>query len=123
LNLGASSDVRPLKVLAKLAKSSGPGGKAMGSKSMRIRLVTAGAALAIALGAATAQGGMAWAADKVGTNGSESIIGTNGPDTIYALNGFDVLEGKRGNDELYAGKGPDEVYGGKSADYLVGGTG
>src|SRR5215208_4704197 len=90
---------------------------------MAARIRRAVVAVALALLIATALAGAAWAATKVGTNGSDLLIGTDHSDVIYGLNGQDLLRSKPGADELYGGKGPDALVGNRGADYLVGGSG
>lgn len=65
----------------------------------------------------------AYAATKVGTNGSNLLFGTDRGDILYGLNGGDHLRGKQGSDELYAGAGKDEARGSRGDDYIVGGSG
>jgi Ca2+-binding RTX toxin-like protein len=89
---------------------------------MAARIRRAVVAVVLALLMATALAGAAWAAERVGTNGPDTLIGTEGPDVIYGLSGFDSLNGKAGDDELYGGKGEDTLSGGRGADYLVGGS-
>jgi Ca2+-binding RTX toxin-like protein len=95
----------------------------MGSKSMRLRLVTAGVALALAILAATAQAGPAWAATLVGNAGDNQLIGTSEKDEIYGLAGGDAIDGRGKADELHGGRGIDEILGRSGNDYIVGGRG
>ena len=92
--------------------------------------------------------GLAWAVNKVGTNGPDTLRGTNGDDNLvgkggqddlFALRGDDNLLGGPGKDFLFGGNerfetaggeknmvggpGNDVVYGGKGSDNLVGGGG
>jgi Ca2+-binding RTX toxin-like protein len=57
--------------------------------------------------------GVAWAANK---------IGTDGPNTLWGTNGADNLFGMGGNDKLYALRGNDNLLGGPGSDFVVGGT-
>jgi Ca2+-binding RTX toxin-like protein len=54
--------------------------------------------------------GVAWAVNK---------IGTDGPDTITGTNGDDNLIGKGGNDRLFALDGRDNLLGGPGKDVVV----
>jgi Ca2+-binding RTX toxin-like protein len=90
---------------------------------MAARIRRAGVAVAFALLMATALTGAAWAATKVGTNGSDLLIGTNARDTIYGLNGPDDVLARASNDRLYGGSDSDEIHGGRNADYIVAGQG
>jgi Ca2+-binding RTX toxin-like protein len=53
--------------------------------------------------------GVAWAVNK---------IGTDGPDTLRGTNGADNLLGKGGNDRLFALDGRDTLLGGPGKDWL-----
>src|ERR687898_891264 len=53
--------------------------------------------------------GVAWAVNK---------IGTDGPDTLRGTNGNDNLIGKGGNDRLYALNGRDNLLGGPGKDVV-----
>ena len=55
--------------------------------------------------------GVAWAVNK---------IGTDGPDTLRGTNGNDNLIGKGGNDRLFALDGRDNLLGGPGKDVVVG---
>ena len=79
--------------------------------------------MAVQLLLATALAGAAWAATKVGTNGSDLLIGTNARDTIYGLDGPDDVLARANNDRLYGGSDSDEIHGGRNADYIVAGQG
>jgi len=70
----------------------------------RVVLVIAGMALALLLAS-----GVAWAVNK---------IGTNGPDTLRGTNGADNLLGRGGNDRLFALDGPDNLLGGPGKDWV-----
>src|SRR5688572_4255926 len=54
--------------------------------------------------------GVAWAVNK---------IGTDGPDTLRGTNGNDNLVGKGGNDVLYSLAGRDNLLGGAGKDCLL----
>ena len=54
--------------------------------------------------------GVAWAVNK---------IGTDGPDTLRGTNGDDNLIGKGGNDDLYALNGRDTLVGGPGKDVVA----
>jgi hypothetical protein len=100
------------------AKTSRKGGKRMVTRIRR-----AVVAVALALLMATALAGAAWAATKVGTNGSDLLIGTKARDAIYGLDGPDDVLGRANNDRLYGGSDSDEIRGNRNADYIVGGQG
>ena len=53
--------------------------------------------------------GVAWAVNKVGTDG---------PDTLRGTNGADNLIGKGGNDRLFALRGRDTLLGGPGKDWV-----
>ncbi len=93
-------------------------------------LLTFGAALVLALGAATVVpspatgtgvtcGGQA--ATIVGTHGDDVLHGTAGPDVIVAMGGADVIYAKGGDDVVCGRDGVDVVYGGPGRDVLIGG--
>jgi Ca2+-binding RTX toxin-like protein len=71
------------------------------------RLIFVLAVMAVTLVVA---GGVAWAANK---------IGTDGPDTLRGTNGNDNLIGKGGTDELYSLAGRDNLLGGAGKDCLI----
>ena len=73
----------------------------------RVVLVLAAMALALLLAS-----GVAWAVNKVGTNG---------PDTLRGTNEDDNLVGKRGQDDLFALRGKDNLLGGPGRDNVLGG--
>ena len=74
----------------------------------RVALVVAAMALALILAS-----GVAWAVNKVGTNG---------PDTLKGTNGDDNLVGRSGNDRIFSLAGKDNLLGGPGKDILLGGT-
>lgn len=91
--------------------------------------------------------GVAWAVNKIGTDGPDTLRGTNGADNLlglggndklFALAGKDNLQGGDGKDlvlggnkrhpsggdkNLFSGDGNDVVLGGKGSDNVLGGTG
>ena len=87
--------------------------------------------LLLALMAATlvVASGLAWAVNKVGTNGPDTLRGTNGSDNLLGKGGDDVLFGLGGRDNLLGGEGKDWVLGGNERrplevdKNLVGGPG
>ncbi len=104
-------------------------------------LVLAAMALALLLAS-----GVAWAVNKVGTGGPDTLRGTNsadnlsgegGNDRLFALEGRDHLLGgpgkdwvdthptefRRGDKNLQGGPGNDAVIGGRGADKVLGGDG
>ena len=56
--------------------------------------------------------GVAWAVNKIGTDGSDTLRGTNGADNLIGRGGNDTLFALAGNDNLLGGAGRDEVFGG-----------
>jgi len=56
--------------------------------------------------------GLAWAVNKVGTNGPDTLRGTNGDDNLLGKGGNDDLFGLGGSDNLLGGEGRDAVLGG-----------
>ena len=56
--------------------------------------------------------GVAWAVNKIGTDGSDTLRGTNGADNLIGRGGNDTLFALAGNDNLLGGAGKDEVFGG-----------
>jgi hypothetical protein len=90
----------------------------------RVALVVAAMALALLLAS-----GVAWAVNKVGTNGPDTLRGTNRADNLVGLGGNDQLFALRGNDFLLGGPGKDIVLGGNEErafggdKKLVGGSG
>ena len=73
----------------------------------RLVFLLAGIALALVLAS-----GVAWALNKVGTNGPDTLRGTNGDDNLSGEGGNDVLFGLGGSDNLVGGPGKDNVLGG-----------
>ena len=67
--------------------------------------------------------GVALAAVKFGTNGSDFLIGTKDDDVLYAKGGTDFIDGRGGDDVLYGGAGSDEVISFPGDDILFGGRG
>jgi Ca2+-binding RTX toxin-like protein len=90
----------------------------------RVVLVLAAMALALLLAS-----GVAWALNKVGTNGPDTLRGTNGADHLSGRDGNDILLALAGNDNLLGGTGKDIVLGGNERGFsggdknLVGGPG
>jgi hypothetical protein len=109
----------------------------------RVALVLIVMALALLLAS-----GVAWAVNKIGTNGPDTLRGTNGndnllgkggSDVLFSLNGRDNLLGGAGKDcllcvneqfrfftgekNLQGGPGNDFVWAGKGSDNVVGGEG
>src|ERR671916_639622 len=77
-----------------------------GAKRMR-RVVLVLVAMALAL---LLVSGVAWAVNK---------IGTDGPDTLRGTNGDDNLLGRGANDVLYALAGRDNLLGAEGKDWLL----
>jgi hypothetical protein len=74
----------------------------------RVALVLATMALALLL-----TSGVAWAVNK---------IGTDGPDTLWGTNRDDNLSGRGGNDDLFGLGGRDNLVGGAGKDVVLGGN-
>jgi Ca2+-binding RTX toxin-like protein len=68
-------------------------------------------------------GGVALAANKVGTFGEDTLQGTSQMDRLYALGAADTIEGRAGNDDCYGGSGTDEISCGNGNDRIDGGFG
>ena len=81
----------------------------------RVALVLTAMALALLLAS-----GVALAANKVGTNGPDTLRGTNKPDNLLGRGANDILLALAGNDNLLGGPGKDIVYGGDE-NRLLGG--
>jgi Ca2+-binding RTX toxin-like protein len=85
------------------------------------RVVVVLAAMALAMLLAS---GVAWAVNKVGTNGPDTLRGTNRDDNLLGKGGNDHLIGRGGRDNLLGGPGKDAVFGSNGGDKnLVGGPG
>jgi len=67
--------------------------------------------LAVMAATLVVAGGVAWAVNKIGTDGPDTLRGTNGADNLVGLGGNDRLFALRGNDNLLGGPGKDEVSG------------
>ena len=76
------------------------------------RLVLLLTAMALTLLVAS---GVAWAVNKVGTNGPDTLRGTNRAYKLAGRGGNDILLGLAGNDKLEGGRGKDIVNGGSLA--------
>ena len=70
------------------------------------------AAMALAL---LLTSGVAWAVNKVGTNGPDTLRGTDRADKLAGRGGNDIVLGLAGNDKLEGGRGKDIVNGGSLA--------
>ena len=90
----------------------------------RVALVLTAMALALVLAS-----GVALAANKVGTNGPDTLRGTNKADNLLGRGANDILLALAGNDNLLGGPGKDIVYGGDENRFsggnknMVGGSG
>jgi len=114
-------------------------------RSIRIRTLAAGTALALsapllAVQAAGAQApafncqGLAITLDLsvdtdrfvdgmfLGTEGDDVIFGTEGNDRINGMGGDDVICGAQGIDRIWGGNGKDILNGGGDRDFLYGGA-
>ncbi len=102
------------------------GGKGRVNTVRRVGLVLVMMVAALVVG-----GGVALAAVKYGTDGSDEFFGTNEEDVFYARGGSDFLEGCGGDDVLYGGddadlvgdglcrrSGDDKLYGGDGDDEM-----
>src|SRR5215203_514477 len=74
--------------------------------------------------------GVVLAANKIGTDGPDTIVGTNGDDNLLGEGGKDIVFGGNqrfelsgGHKNLLGGPGNDFVNGGKGSDNVVGGKG
>jgi Ca2+-binding RTX toxin-like protein len=69
--------------------------------------------------------GVAWALNKIGTDGPDTLSGTDGNDNLLGLGGNDDLFSLAGNDNLLGGPGKDEknMVGGAGNDAIQGGKG
>jgi Ca2+-binding RTX toxin-like protein len=85
----------------------------------RVALVLAVVALALLLAS-----GVAWAVNRIGTNGPDTLRGTNRADNLLGKGGNDILLGLGGSDNLLGGPGKDVVAGSNGGDKnLMGGRG
>src|SRR3712207_879154 len=90
----------------------------------RVALVLAAMALALVLAS-----GVAWAVNRIDTDGPDTLRGTNRADNLSGKAGNDVLFGLGGRDNLRGGSGKDLVFGGSDRRLsggdknLVGGRG
>jgi RTX calcium-binding nonapeptide repeat (4 copies) len=87
----------------------------------RVALVLGAMALGLLLAS-----GVAWAVNKVGTNGPDTLRGTNSADNFLGRGGNDILLGRGGTDNLLGATGKDIVLGGNAPGgnkNLVGGLG
>jgi Ca2+-binding RTX toxin-like protein len=73
----------------------------------RVVLVLGAMTLALLLAS-----GVAWAVNKVGTNGPDTLRGTDRADNLSGKGGQDDLLGLGGSDNLEGGPGRDNVFGG-----------
>jgi Ca2+-binding RTX toxin-like protein len=64
--------------------------------------------------------GLAWAVNKIGTNGPDTLRGTNEADNLLGKGGNDALFGLGGRDNLLGGEGKDWVLGGNEQRPLGG---
>jgi Ca2+-binding RTX toxin-like protein len=97
-----------------------------GVRSMR-RILVLLAAMVVTLVVAS---GVAWAVNKIGTDGPDTLRGTNGADNLSGRGGNDILWASGGRDNLLGGRGKDLVLGGNERHFfsrgdknLVGGRG
>ena len=65
--------------------------------------------------------GVAWALNKIGTDGPDTLSGTDGNDNLLGLGGNDDLFSLAGNDNLLGGPGKDEIFGGNERMETAGG--
>jgi len=72
----------------------------------RVVLLLTVMAAALVLGS-----GVAWAVNKIGTDGPDTLRGTNGADNLVGLGGNDKLFALRGKDNLLGGPGKDILFG------------
>lgn len=62
-------------------------------------------------------------ANRIGTNGSDTLRGGRGADVFLLLGGSDRAFGRAGNDVICGGAGDDHLFGGPGRDRLYGDTG
>src|SRR5215217_2283879 len=68
--------------------------------------------------------GVAWAVNKIGTDGPDNLMGTNGADNLFGKGGNDDLFGLKGRDKnLVGGHGNDAILAGQGADNVLAGGG
>ena len=90
----------------------------------RVALVLVAMALALVVAS-----GLAWALNRIGTDGPDTLRGTNKADNLLGKGGNDKLFGLAGRDNLLGGPGKDKVFGGNERRLsggdknLVGGSG
>jgi Ca2+-binding RTX toxin-like protein len=65
--------------------------------------------------------GVAWAVNKIGTDGPDNLMGTHKADNLLGRGGNDRLFALAGNDKLLGGPGKDVVFGGNERLDLSGG--
>jgi Ca2+-binding RTX toxin-like protein len=82
----------------------------------RVGMLLAAMALALLL-----TSGVAWAVNKVGTNGPDTLRGTNRADNLLGRGGNDDIFGLAGSDNLLGGAGKDVILGGNERFRLSGG--
>ena len=68
----------------------------------RVALVLVAMALALVVAS-----GLAWALNRIGTDGPDTLRGTNGDDNLIGKGGNDVLHSLNGRDTLLGGSGKD----------------
>jgi Ca2+-binding RTX toxin-like protein len=68
-----------------------------------------------------AASGVAWAVNKIGTNGPDTLKGTNRADNLLGRGGNDVLYSLAGRDNLLGGAGRDALLGENERHRLLGG--
>jgi hypothetical protein len=81
-----------------------------GRERMMRRIILLLMAMAMTLVVAS---GVAWAVNKIGTDGPDRLVGTNEADNLVGMGGNDKLSSLRGEDNLLGGPGKDFVIGGK----------
>lgn len=64
--------------------------------------------------------GVALAANRIGTEGPDTLRGTNGSDNLVGKGGRDLLEALGGDDNAVGGEGNDAIFGDGGSDSLVG---
>ena len=65
--------------------------------------------------------GLAFAAQRTGTEGDDNLSGTTSRDFLLGAAGNDTLSGGDGKDVFQGGDGNDTIYGGRHGDYAAGG--
>ena len=85
--------------------------------------LTAGVAVDLAAGKATAAGAVRGVEDVIGTQAADTLTGSDVINVLLGNGGTDRLLGLGGDDVLVGGDGDDVLDGGDGRDVLIGGRG